>query len=91
MTGPALHTIMIIDDDRDDVELFCEMVYETNPDMQCLSALNGQEALRNFCWYPAIAWQPVVSIQVFHSRGIAFDNNKLIGLSLHDLSELLLY
>ena len=26
--------------------------------------------------------------QVFHRPGIAFDNNKLIGLSLHDLSEL---
>jgi CheY-like chemotaxis protein len=39
------HLIMIIDDDEDDVELFCDAVKEINHDVQCVSASNGEDAL----------------------------------------------
>ena len=37
--------IMIIDDDEDDVELFCDALKEIDHDIQCVSASNGEEAL----------------------------------------------
>ena len=39
-------TIMIIDDDPDDVQLFCEAVAEIDPLYNCLVAYNGEEALK---------------------------------------------
>ena len=39
------HTILIIDDDTDDVELFCETLAGINGGIGCLSAGNGQEGL----------------------------------------------
>ncbi len=38
--------ILIIDDDSDDVEIFCEAIAEINPAIKCESAENGEEALR---------------------------------------------
>ena len=39
-------TIMIVDDDPDDVQLFCEAVAEIDPLYNCLVAYNGEEALK---------------------------------------------
>ena len=38
--------IMIIDDDADDVELFCEALNEIDKNIECTCAHNGQEALK---------------------------------------------
>ena len=40
-----INTIMIIDDDTDDSELFCESIYEISPAIHCLTADNGQAGL----------------------------------------------
>ena len=40
-----IHSIMIVDDDADDIELFCETLFDINPGIHCLTAKNGQEAL----------------------------------------------
>jgi len=45
MAKTDVHTILIVDDDTDDTELFCETVAEINGAIHCLSAGNGQEAL----------------------------------------------
>jgi CheY-like chemotaxis protein len=45
MSQLNVHTVMIIDDDTDDSELFCETVYEINSNIICLVAANGLEAL----------------------------------------------
>ncbi|MBA3648545.1 MAG: response regulator [Chitinophagales bacterium] len=37
--------ILIVDDDSDDQELFTEAVDEVNPEIKCISAVNGQDAL----------------------------------------------
>lgn len=39
------HIIMIVDDDEDDVELFCDALKEIDQEVQCISASNGEEAL----------------------------------------------
>lgn len=36
---------MIVDDDDDDIELFCEALREIDQKIQCISAANGEEAL----------------------------------------------
>lgn len=38
-------TIMIVDDDDDDVELFCEAAREVDKSIECVRASNGEEAL----------------------------------------------
>src|SRR5690242_11119063 len=38
-------TLMIIDDDEDDIELFCEAVRGVDRTIQCLSAKSSEEAL----------------------------------------------
>ena len=38
--------IMIVDDDRDDIEFFVEAVAAIEPNIQCASAKNGLEALQ---------------------------------------------
>ncbi|WP_159473706.1 response regulator [Dyadobacter sp. 3J3] len=38
-------TFMIVDDDADDCEFFCEAVNEINPLFKCLIASNGEDAL----------------------------------------------
>jgi CheY-like chemotaxis protein len=38
--------ILYVDDDSDDLELFCEAVKEINPTAICLTANHGQEALK---------------------------------------------
>ena len=38
--------ILIVDDDSDDVEIFCEAIAEINPTIKCESAENGEEALK---------------------------------------------
>jgi CheY-like chemotaxis protein len=37
--------ILIIDDDPDDVQIFREAICQINPDIECLSARDGDEAL----------------------------------------------
>ncbi|MGZ3883469.1 MAG: response regulator [Bacteroidia bacterium] len=37
--------ILIIDDDEDDRSLFFDAVKEIDPDLKCISAVNGQDAL----------------------------------------------
>jgi CheY-like chemotaxis protein len=37
---------LIVDDDADDVELFCEAVNEIEPDAECITAANGEDALK---------------------------------------------
>jgi CheY-like chemotaxis protein len=43
--------IMIVDDDEDDVALFCEAVEQINPALVCVVAGNGVEALRSLETY----------------------------------------
>ncbi|TKT90733.1 response regulator [Dyadobacter frigoris] len=38
-------TFMIVDDDADDCEFFCEAISEINPLSKCLTASNGEDAL----------------------------------------------
>ncbi|MCF0057110.1 response regulator [Dyadobacter sp. CY356] len=38
-------TFMIVDDDADDREFFCEAINEINPLFKCLTACNGEDAL----------------------------------------------
>jgi len=38
-------TLLIVDDDVDDCEFFCEAVSEINPHSRCLMANNGEDAL----------------------------------------------
>lgn len=40
------HLILIVDDDEDDIELFCDAVKELDGNIQCISASNGEEAIR---------------------------------------------
>src|SRR5688500_13870043 len=37
--------IMIVDDDDEDVELFCEALKEIDHEVECISASNGEDAL----------------------------------------------
>ena len=37
--------ILIIDDDPDDIALFCEAISEIDPYLRCLSASGGEEAI----------------------------------------------
>jgi CheY-like chemotaxis protein len=39
-------TILIVDDDPDDVQLFCEAIAEINKTFHCFFAENGEEALQ---------------------------------------------
>src|SRR5687768_16752505 len=39
------HLIMIIDDDEDDIELFCDAVKELDREIECISASSGEAAL----------------------------------------------
>lgn len=41
-----LSTILIIDDDAEDIEMFCEALTDLSSDIQCKSVLNGMEALK---------------------------------------------
>ena len=38
--------IMIIDDDPDDIELFCEALSEIDKNIECITASNGEAGLR---------------------------------------------
>ncbi|WP_091868777.1 response regulator [Pricia antarctica] len=38
--------IMIVDDDEDDMEFFCEAVKEVDASCACITATNGEEALQ---------------------------------------------
>lgn len=39
-------SVLIVDDDRDDVDLFCEAIAEIDDSIECLSATDGEQALR---------------------------------------------
>ena len=39
------HLIMIVDDDEDDIELFCDAAKDIDGNIECISASNGEEAL----------------------------------------------
>ena len=43
---PKYKKILIVDDDADDVEIFCEAIAEIDPAIKCDSAENGEEALK---------------------------------------------
>ena len=38
--------ILIIDDDEDDIELFCDAAKNVDHDVECISVSNGEDALR---------------------------------------------
>lgn len=38
--------ILIVDDDAEDIELFCEAINEIDSDISCVEAYNGLEALK---------------------------------------------
>src|SRR5688500_4429665 len=40
-----MHYILLVDDDEDDRDLFCEVIYDIDPSIHCVLARNGQEAL----------------------------------------------
>jgi CheY-like chemotaxis protein len=39
-------TLLIVDDDPDDIQLFCEAVYEINKSYHCLTAVSCEESLQ---------------------------------------------
>ena len=39
------HMILIVDDDQDDIELFCDALKSINETIECVTASNGEEAL----------------------------------------------
>ena len=39
-------TLLIVDDDNDDITLFCDAVHEIDKTHQCITASNGKEALQ---------------------------------------------
>jgi len=39
-------TLLIVDDDNDDMALFCEAIHEINKTYRCITASNGLEALQ---------------------------------------------
>src|SRR5438105_2950452 len=39
------HTILLVDDDPDDLELFTEAIKNNNPDLNVVHAFNGREAI----------------------------------------------
>jgi CheY-like chemotaxis protein len=41
-----IKSVLIVDDDRDDVELFCEAVQEIDETINCLRAMEGEQALK---------------------------------------------
>ncbi len=43
---PMQKTLLIVDDDPDDIQLFCEAVTEISKTFHCFSAGNGEEALQ---------------------------------------------
>jgi len=43
---PVQKTLLIVDDDPDDIQLFCEALAEINETIHCFSATNGEEALQ---------------------------------------------
>ena len=45
MDSKEKNTIFIVDDDADDVELFCEAARKINANLKCLAFKNGQEVL----------------------------------------------
>src|SRR5438552_59147 len=40
-------TVLIVDDDPDDVMMFCEAIYDVNLSNRCLTAYNGEEGLQS--------------------------------------------
>lgn len=38
--------ILVVDDDAEDIELFCEAVNEIDPEISCVEAYNGVDALK---------------------------------------------
>jgi CheY-like chemotaxis protein len=38
-------TVMIVDDDEDDIQLFCEALNDVDGHINCISAINGEDAL----------------------------------------------
>jgi CheY-like chemotaxis protein len=44
--APTPQTLLIVDDDPDDIQLFCEAVSEINNTFHCYSAANGEDALQ---------------------------------------------
>jgi CheY-like chemotaxis protein len=40
---------MIVDDDTDDADFFCEAIAELFPSAECIRYLNGEEALNQLC------------------------------------------
>lgn len=39
-------TIVIIDEDKEDLEIFCDAVHEINPEIQCIEIAEGNKALK---------------------------------------------
>jgi len=48
-------TLLLIDDDPDDIEMFCDAVQEIDEKNNCLCASNGREALEILNSCPAKA------------------------------------
>ncbi len=46
--------IMIVDDDEDDIALFCEAVAHINKNLVCATAGNGVEAMKKLETYPRL-------------------------------------
>jgi DNA-binding NtrC family response regulator len=41
------HTIMIIDEDSEDTEIFCDVIHEIDDTIQCIRIKDGVKALKN--------------------------------------------
>lgn len=55
--------ILAVDDDVDDLELFCDAVREVDPSIKLISACNGEEAL-NFLQRETIAFPDFVFLDI---------------------------
>ncbi len=42
-----IYKVLIVDDDEDDQDIFCEAVGEINKSITCIRAINGEDALYN--------------------------------------------
>jgi DNA-binding response OmpR family regulator len=42
---PTIRRLIIIDDDEDDRDIFCEAAKEINIETECIVAINGEDAL----------------------------------------------
>ncbi|QJB31367.1 response regulator [Chitinophaga oryzae] len=89
-----LKTLLLVDDDTDDQELFKLALAELNHPVKCLTAGNGQEALDNLCtraYQPDLIFldlnMPLMNGIVFLKRIKDIDHLKNIPVIIYSTSD----